>query len=116
MSLQSLAEQVSALADRVDRLERTVSALRASKTSAKLTLYGATHPDGRRKNQRFAKCWYDVPVRAEIIDLHRTMPIRKAVAELEAKFGKERAPSASALQRIWKQLDFVNERLAFQGR
>lgn len=64
-------------------------------------------PDGALRKQRNPKCWADLPVREAIIALHRQMTLARANEEIALKFGADRAPSKSALARIWKQLDLI---------
>lgn len=61
--------------------------------------------DGKLRKQRYSKYWQDHEVRALMIALHRQMTLANAVEEIAASVGSERAPSKSALGRIWKQLD-----------
>lgn len=61
--------------------------------------------DGELRSQRYPKVWSDLPVREMVIRLHRQMPLEQAVEVISAEFGPERAPSRSALGRIWKHLD-----------
>lgn len=71
------------------------------------SVFRLERPDGTLRSQRYAKCWADVPVREAVIALHRQMTIAQAVEEIAARFGVVRAPSRSALHRIWKQLDLI---------
>lgn len=57
------------------------------------------------KGGRRPSFWGDLPVREAVIALHRQATIDAAICTLEAKFGKERTPSRSAIGRVWKQLD-----------
>lgn len=51
--------------------------------------------------------WSDVAVREVVIATHRQMTIDEALAAIVSQFGKERAPSRSALARYWKYLDSI---------
>lgn len=93
-------------------LERRVSALErliAVGTIGDGPVLLLRHADGRLRSQRFPKFWHDLPVRQAAIACHRQMTIAAAVAQLVATFGKARAPSDSALQRLWKQIDLAHE-------
>lgn len=70
-------------------------------------LFRLQHEDGRLRTMRSFKCWGDLEVREAVIARHRQMHIHQAVSELVEEFGIERAPSKSALQRIWQKLDLV---------
>lgn len=63
--------------------------------------------NGRLRAMRGFKCWSDLPVREGVIARHRQMTIAQAVDELTEQFGADRAPSKSALARIWKKLDLL---------
>lgn len=98
---------IAELEERVSRLESEVRILRSNKVRHRLALFGARNADGSPRKQRYPDCWFDLPVREAVIALHRQTSIAKAVAQLVEKFGEGRAPSKSALARIWKQLDLV---------
>jgi hypothetical protein len=63
--------------------------------------------NGDLRSQHYSRYWHDQEVRALIIALHRQTTIAKAVKAIAVQVGAERAPSKSALGRIWKQLDEV---------
>ena len=96
-------DPIAGLENRVALLEQQVARLVAQdhRDAVDYTLL----PNGRRRVQRFPKFWHDVPVRTAVIARHRRMTIAQAVAEIAREFGPERAPSKSALQRVWKALD-----------
>lgn len=56
------------------------------------------------------KFWPDGPVRNQAIELYRMMTLDKAVAVLCERFGQDRAPSRSSLNRFWLRLDSFNGR------
>ncbi|MEW6626383.1 MAG: hypothetical protein AB1431_06300 [Pseudomonadota bacterium] len=62
-----------------------------------------THADGRVRRQRYSKWQHDEAVMEAVVALHRRMTLSAAVAVLEDRFGKERAPSRSSLGRFWKE-------------
>ncbi len=54
---------------------------------------------------RRPKFWSDLPVREAAIALHRRVTLDQAVDQLTEQFGPERAPSKSALGRLWLLID-----------
>lgn len=51
--------------------------------------------------------WADGEVRVFLADMHRQTTIAGCVAACREKFGAERTPSKSAVQRFWAVLDQV---------
>lgn len=99
---------------RVDDLERLLqsqSMVESQPFAVAITyapaVFRLERPDGSLRKQRNPKCWADLPVREAIIALHRQMTLVRACDEIAAQFGADRAPSRSALARIWKQLDLI---------
>ena len=74
--------------------------IRVDETSAAHVSRHAPWPNGRRP--RF---WDDLPVRIAATQLHREVGLERACALIAGRFGAERAPSRSALQRYWALLD-----------
>jgi hypothetical protein len=95
--------------DEVKSLRSDVAALRAELSTAPKPVVGDdlvwTH--GRRP-----KFWRDLPVRTEVIALHRQVTIDAAFRQLAEKFGPERAPSKSAIGRTWQAIDKTKRRRA----
>lgn len=54
---------------------------------------------------RRPKFWSDLPVREAAIALHRRVTLDQAVDQLIEQFGDGRAPSKSALGRLWLLID-----------
>lgn len=102
-----LIDQLRSIDDRLERIERL---LRGNSLPAETALSGG---DGTgfewtadpSSHHRYPKCWHDRPVRDAVIRMHRTTTIDGARAKLVAEFGEDRAPSASALHRIWQRID-----------
>lgn len=88
-----------ALERRIERLERLFA----------LPVYPLRHEDGRLRRQHYPKFWHDLPVREAVIECHRQSTIAEAAAHLIARFGKDRAPSESALHRCWMRLDLARD-------
>lgn len=102
------------LEKRLDQLERLITS-QAMVTSDAFTEAATYAPpvfrlikgDGMRRKQKYSSYWIDMDVRGAMVRLHRQMTLKQAVATMVEEFGEERAPSRSALGRIWKQLDTV---------
>lgn len=105
LSLEALERRISALELRFDADQPTDIA-RVLRT---LLLRRA---DGTLRNQRLPKYWNDLPVREAAIASHRQSTIAVATAQLVEQFGAKRAPSESALQRLWRALDMAFESAA----
>ena len=97
---------------RLDQLERLITsqAMVESPEFAKAATYAPPvfrliNGNGKLRGQRYSPYWRDHEVRALMIALHRQMTLSDAVEEIAAVVGHDRAPSRTALQRIWKQLD-----------
>lgn len=90
-------------------LRGEIAALRAELSKAPKPITGDEifWPHGRRP-----KFWRDIPVRTEVIALHRQMIIDAAFKQLTEKFGTERAPSKSAIGRTWQLIDQQKRRRA----
>ncbi len=104
----------SALERRIEQLEKLVAsqALAESPEFTKAATYLPSvfrliNAAGDLRSQHYSPYWRDAEVRAMVIALHRQMTIKDAVAAIAAEVGEERAPSKSALQRMWKQLDHM---------
>ncbi|MDZ7895019.1 MAG: hypothetical protein U5M50_08765 [Sphingobium sp.] len=94
--------ETSSIYDRLARLEAMVSAL-LQKMSDQVDL-----PDQARlinMGNYPPKIWRDEAVRNAVMAKHRRMTIAEAVEQIREEFGAERAPSKSALQRMWKKMD-----------
>lgn len=94
--------EASSIYDRLARLEEMVSNL-LQKVSDQTSL-----PDQARlinMGNYPPKIWRDEAVRAAVLAKHRRMTIAEAVKQIGEEFGAERAPSKSALQRMWKKMD-----------
>jgi len=89
--------RIAALEQRVDQLECMIAA----------PTLPLRYEDGKIRNQRYPDFWPDLPVRKAVIALYRQVTIAEAVRRIVAEFGKDRAPSKSALQRCWKQIDLA---------
>lgn len=76
--------------------------LRADEDTAARVSRMALWPHGRRPG-----FWADLPVRIAATQLHREVGLVQACALIAERFGAERAPSRSALQRYWAVLDEV---------
>lgn len=109
------AAAFEALERRVSALELRLSGVAPSDDllSAQATLL-LRHADGSLRLQRNPKYWNDLPVREAAIASHRKSTIAEAVAQLVAQFGKDRAPSTSALQRLWAKIDLALEEAALR--
>lgn len=59
------------------------------------------------KNGRRAKWWSDLDVRAFLTRAHRQMTMKEARAALIDLYGRDRAPSVSAIHRYWMKLDQI---------
>lgn len=112
--MSGVEDALERLERRMDQLERLVQhqTLVESADYAKAVTYSPSifrlrHDDGRLRAMRMFKCWADLPVREGVIARHRQMTLHQAVAELTEEFGADRAPSRSALQRIWQRLDEI---------
>ncbi|MEL7706550.1 hypothetical protein AAG593_09470 [Citromicrobium bathyomarinum] len=100
------------LEKRLDQLERLISS-QALVETPEFTKAAAYAPpvfrlirgDGKLRKQRYSPYWLDHEVRALMISLHRQVTLNDAVAAIAEQVGPDRAPSRTALQRIWKQLD-----------
>lgn len=97
---------------RICHLERLLGAQEMAETTpyARAITYAPPvfrlhHADGRLRGQRYSPYWHDLAIREAIIARHRQMSIAQAVTEIAAEFGAARAPSKSALHRLWKLLD-----------
>ena len=100
------------LEKRLDQLERLISSQAMVETPefTKAATYAPPvfrliRGDGKVRGQRYSPYWLDHEVRALMISLHRQLTLSDAVAAIAEEVGLERAPSRTALQRIWKQLD-----------
>ncbi len=100
------------LEKRLDQLERLITSQAMVETPefTKAATYAPPvfrliRGDGKPRSQRYSRYWLDHEVRALMISLHRQMTLSDAVAAIAEEVGPERAPSRTALQRIWKQLD-----------
>ena len=102
----------SMLEKRLDQLERLITS--QSMVESPEFIKAATYAppvfrlirgDGKPRSQRYSPYWQDHEVRALMISLHRQMTLSDAVAAIADEVGADRAPSRTALQRIWKQLD-----------
>ena len=102
----------SMLEKRLDQLERLITS-QSMVESPEFTKAATYAPpvfrlirgDGKPRSQRYSPYWQDHEVRALMISLHRQMTLCDAVAAIADEVGADRAPSRTALQRIWKQLD-----------
>lgn len=99
---------------RLDQLERLITSQAMVETPefTKAATYAPpvfrlVHGNGRLRGQKYSRYWHDLEVRGLMISLHRQMIISDAVGEIASQVGVDRAPSKSALARIWKQLDKV---------
>jgi hypothetical protein len=107
-------ERWNALERRIAQLERLIVS-QAMAESPEFTKAATFAPSvfrlindiGELRSQHYSKYWHDEEVRAMIIALHRQTTIAKAVEAIAREVGAERAPSKSALARIWKQLDLT---------
>ena len=97
-----------------EALERRVATLESVLLAH--SVYPVRDASGRPRHQKYPKFWADLPVREAVIALHRQVTIDAAVRNLASRFGADRAPSASALQRCWKQLDLTRGTIASQER
>lgn len=107
-------ERWVALERRISQIERLLvsQSLAESADFAKAATFAPPvfrllNDEGHLRSQHYSRYWHDQEVRALIIALHRQTTIAKAVEAITAQVGEERAPSKSALGRIWKQLDEV---------
>ncbi len=108
MSKRGLGEIFAA----IDALRGDVTALRADIAALKPPSGtaqgdGMAFADGHRP-----KFWSDLPVRMEAIALHRQMIIAAAHKHIVEKFGAARAPSKSAIGRLWQHMDQQQRRRA----
>lgn len=51
--------------------------------------------------------WGDMDVRRLAVELHRQVPVHRALALIERQVGPERTPSKSALSRAWQRIDIL---------
>jgi hypothetical protein len=103
-----------ALERRLSQLERLLAsqALAESPEFTKAatflpSMFRLINESGDLRSQHYSPYWHDQEVRALMIALHRQTTIAKAVDAIAGQVGAERAPSKSALGRVWKQLDHV---------
>ena len=113
-ALQAEESRWQALERRMDQLERLMAshAMTQSPAFAEAATFAPSvfrliNQAGELRSQHYSPYWHDQEVRAMIIALHRQTTIAQAVDLIAQQVGEERAPSKSALQRIWKQLDMT---------
>ncbi|MCB1368091.1 MAG: hypothetical protein KDK00_10035 [Rhodobacteraceae bacterium] len=106
---ETLPVRQSRSSDPIEALQRRRAAITEmagthSAQNTDLNLIGSLPiwTSGRRQ-----KLFYDEEVRNFLTRAHRVMPAKDALAECEARFGKDRTPSSSALNRYWVKLDRV---------
>jgi hypothetical protein len=104
----------NALERRLEQLEKLIAsqALAESPEYARAATFSPPvfrliNDEGNLRSQHYSPYWQDPDVRSLMIRLHRQMTIKQAVAAIAAEVGEDRAPSKSALARVWKQLDHV---------
>ncbi|MDP2131918.1 MAG: hypothetical protein U0975_09765 [Erythrobacter sp.] len=110
--VQTDEDRWSALERRILQLERLIAsqALAESPEFTKAatflpSVFRLIKDSGNLRSQHYSPYWHDQEVRAMMIALHRQVTIADAVEAIAREVGVERAPSKSALGRIWKQLD-----------
>ena len=92
----TLAERLVLLEERLSLIEKLLNAESMAKAAPGSDIVWKT---GHRPH-----FWFDAEVRAEVIALYRTMTVDDAVSHCTDKFGA-RAPSRSAIHRLWKTID-----------
>lgn len=113
-ALQAENDRWAALEQRISQIERLLAsqALAESPEFTKAatflpSVFRLINAAGEQRSQHYSPYWHDQEVRALIIALHRQMTIAKAVDAIAHEVGVDRAPSKSALARMWKQLDLA---------
>lgn len=104
----------AALEKRIEQLEKLLASHAMTESPAFIeaatflpSVFRLINAAGELRSQHYSKYWHDLEVRAMVIALHRQVTIKDAVAAIAAEVGADRAPSKSALQRMWKQLDHM---------
>jgi hypothetical protein len=87
-----------AIIKQLDRIEEMLSELLGRKPPP--SLGDVVFSDGHRP-----KFWRDAEVRSFVIHSHRRSTLDEASAEARKLFGPERAPSKSAINRVWLRID-----------
>jgi len=87
-------------------LSQVVDALVPTSEGTKCALRApAPLPLGNGSRQRLPKFWGDIEVRKTVTDLYRRVTLAEARKAIISEYGKDRAPSKSAIHRFWQKID-----------